>query len=92
MEKNSPLRGLTWRVGVLSQYESSWMACHRFLHLNAMTGQELYKLMTSRVGNQKNLLDHFRSMRKPDPLIIFLGLWLMTYSLECFHLDIVLNV
>ena len=43
MEKNSPLRGLTWRVGVLSQYESSWMACHRFLHLNAMTGQELYK-------------------------------------------------
>lgn len=55
MEKNSPLRGLTWRVGVLSQYESSWMACHRFLHLNAMTGQELYKLMTSRVGKQRSI-------------------------------------
>lgn len=52
MEEFSHPKGLTWRVGALSRYESSWMACHRFTYLNAMNGQELYKLMTDHVGKQ----------------------------------------
>ena len=83
------------------------MACHRFLHLNAMTGQELYKLMTSRVGKQRSIsgknferyiwkskefIGPFSEHAQARSINNILGLWLMTYSLECFHLDIVLNV
>jgi hypothetical protein len=36
---------MTWAVGFRSRYESSWMACHRFLWLNALAGAELYELL-----------------------------------------------
>lgn len=52
MEDFSLINGMTWRVGAQSRYESSWMACHRFSYLNAMSGQELYKAMTDHAGKQ----------------------------------------
>lgn len=36
---------MTWSVGIVSRFESDWMACHRLLALNAMDGEDLWKVL-----------------------------------------------
>lgn len=80
---------MTWSVGNISCYESDWMACHRLLALNAINGEELWKLLhgdkCAPKYSHQFAAERFRSMLHTAPFLRKFAQHFHARSLEqCF--------